>query len=116
MRYRFGRARRLRTHADFQKIYQQGQLYRDDYWRVFYLRKDPSKPGRLGLSLSKKLGKAHERNRVKRVLREAFRLHPELTLGVDVIVQPKADAMQLENAQLRERFLQALRALACKQP
>ncbi len=113
MRYLFPRARRLRTRTEFQQIYHQGRLYRDEYFRVFYLRKDFSEAGRLGLSVSKKLGKAHERNRVRRILREVFRLHPELGVGLDLIVQPKSEAVKLENAQLRERFLRVLQALAC---
>lgn len=113
MRYRFPRARRLRTRTEFQQIYQQGQLHRDEHFRIFYVKKAPTEPGRLGLSVSKKLGKAHERNRVKRLLRETFRLHPELTQGLDLIVQPREIAMSLENSQLRQRFLRALQALAC---
>jgi len=54
---------------------------------------------RLGLAVSRKLGGAVRRNRIKRVVREFFRLHgPELTLPLDVVVVPKrhVDARSLD--------------------
>lgn len=46
---------------------------------------------RLGLSVSKRLGNAVARNRWKRILREAFRLHRErLPAGLDLVVVPRA--------------------------
>lgn len=112
MTYKFPRARRIRTRREFQRVYEQSRLYRDEYFRIFYLKKDCSEAGRLGLSVSKQLGKAHSRNRIKRILRETFRLHPHLSQGFDLIVQPKAAIAQLERQQLRERFRQALQALS----
>lgn len=106
MSSKFPRAHRIRTRTDFQRVYQQGQLYQDGFFRIFYLRKDPTEPGRLGVSVGKSLGKATVRNRLKRLLRETFRRHPQLSAGLELIVQPQS----AENT--RERFLQALKALA----
>lgn len=112
MSLKFSRARRIRTRTDFERIYQQGQLYKDDFFRIFYVCTDPTTPGRLGISIGKKLGKAYIRHRLKRTLREAFRLHPELTVGLDLIVQPRAAAVSLKNAQIYRYFLNALHAVA----
>ncbi|MCX8103863.1 MAG: ribonuclease P protein component [Candidatus Bipolaricaulota bacterium] len=111
MSFKFSRAQRIRSRSDFAYIYEHGQLYKDEFFRVFYVRKHPPEPGRLGLSISKKLGKAHVRNRIKRIIRETFRLHPELTGRLDLIVQPRSTAATLSNEQLRQRFVEALIAL-----
>ncbi len=114
MSFRFSHARRIRKRRDFEHIYEHGQIYKDEFFRIFYVRTE--KPGRLGLSISKKLGKAHVRNRIKRIIREAFRLHPELTAGLDIVVQPRPTVPSLKNDQLRQRFLEALKTLAHPTP
>ncbi len=66
---------RLSRSSDFQRIYRQGSSTASRFL-VLYWFKRPTEPGdegpRLGLSVSKKLGGAVVRNRVKRLLREAF--------------------------------------------
>jgi ribonuclease P protein component len=114
MSFTFPRSRRIRRRCDFKHIYEHGRLYKDELFRIFYVR--TSEPGRLGLSIAKKLGKAHARNRLKRILRETFRLHPELTAGLDMIVQPRPKVLALTNAQISRRFVEALTALSSPSP
>lgn len=112
MSFTFSRTQRIRSRSDFQYVYEHGRLYKDEFFRIFYVRTE--KPGRLGLSISKKLGKAYVRNRIKRIIREAFRLHPQLTAGLDLIVQPRLTVASLSHDQLRQRFLEALAALSTR--
>jgi ribonuclease P protein component len=64
-------------------------------------------PARLGLSVSRKVGGAVERNRVKRVLRERFAdLSPDLPSGIDVVVIARPGAVEY----LAERGSEALGA------
>lgn len=103
--YGFPKENRLRKRRDFQQVYRHGRLFQDRYFRIFYLERPG--PPRLGLAVSRKLGKAVARNRVKRVIREVFRLNKPLFANLDLIVQPRAAAMDLPAKALRERFLKA---------
>ena len=73
---------------------------------------DVSRPARLGLVVTKKIGCAVERNRVKRVCRECFRLWPELVpAGIDLIVIAKQGAPLLGLAEVRAEWSRAEGAL-----
>ena len=55
-------------------------------------RREPLLPGRLGLTVTKKVGNAVIRNRIKRMLREWMRLHGWVPTGWDVVLVAKDSA------------------------
>ena len=103
---KFPKSQRVRQRRDFDRIYKHGHVLQDDFFRVHYcLLEKLDTPGHLGLTVGKRLGKAVRRNRLKRLLREAFRQHPELSLGLELVVQPKTECATLENKIVKEQFL-----------
>lgn len=83
----FDKESRLLNSIDFNYLRENSKSCGNKLFRLYYKnsRKDLNK-ARLGLSVSKKAGKAHRRNLIKRIIRENFRTHHLRELPVDVIV------------------------------
>ncbi|HEV7510979.1 MAG TPA: ribonuclease P protein component [Candidatus Acidoferrum sp.] len=96
-RARFTGAMRLLRHSDFERVYKQGRRHPAAHMTVFYLLRQPAGGLRIGLTVGKVLGGAVERNRIKRRLREAVRLHwPVVSMPVDVVINPRKSVLKIE--------------------
>nr|WP_203529654.1 ribonuclease P protein component [Pseudodesulfovibrio sp. JC047] len=102
----------------FSACYEQGKKHFTKSFILFILKRDISPDGvRLGLTVSKKMGNAVARNRIKRVVREYFRLHQfDFELPLDIVVVPKRnlEAKQLTLALTIEEFSPAFKRLGLK--
>ena len=89
---RFPAQFRLPTSANFDAVYER-RCSASDAVLLVYVRENDLPHPRIGLSVSRKVGGAVQRNRWKRLLREAFRLsRAELPCGIDMIAIPRTGA------------------------
>ena len=72
---------------------------------VLYARKNRTAENRVGITVSKKLGKAHVRNRTRRRLREVYRLNEaKFRPGWDIVVVARTKAVDAEFSQLTRSY------------
>jgi ribonuclease P protein component len=108
-RFGFCKSQRLLTQSDFNRVFKQGKRVSTPEWTLAY-RVRPSAPGRcfvprLGLSVSRKMGGAVQRNLFKRRLREIFRLNQgRLSLGLEIVVIPRKEVGLWDYFELEKRF------------
>jgi len=94
-RPRAGRVRLSRS-ADFDRVFRQGRSHAGRELVLYVFPRGESEQPRLGLSVSRKVGGAVQRNRVKRLLREAFDLEGgRLPAGTDAVVVARHEANAL---------------------
>ena len=94
----------LKLNHIFQRLYHTKGVA--DGYLVLYARKNRSEQNRVGLTVSKKLGKAHIRNRTRRRIREVYRLNEEAFLpGWDIVVVARSKAVDAEFARLTKSYL-----------
>jgi len=99
------RTQHLRGQGAFGRLLRRGRRAEGEFFRLIAGPGDGARP-RLGLTLSRRLGPAVARNRIRRRVRELFRLWPPA--GLDVVVQPKAGVLTAEFVVLRAEWLRAL--------
>ncbi len=115
---------RLRKHADFQRAYKASRKQFSKQMSFFVslrpalgpngqpLRGTDAVTPRVGLTVGKVLGKAHERNRIKRRLRALIRQHLGLLSGsIDVILHPRRSVLDLDHAALDREVAQIFRTV-----
>jgi ribonuclease P protein component len=87
-RFGFGAQKRLASKADFERLLREGaRLSRSGY--TFFTSARAEGPPRLGILISRKhAAKATVRNRIKRCIREAFRLQQADLGAIDILVRP----------------------------
>jgi ribonuclease P protein component len=105
---RLPRIFRLKTSAEFQAVYKRGAKKSSRSFLIFMLPNDLGY-SRIGLTTPRKLGPAHERNRIKRRVREILRVaRPALPQNLDIVVNPRASAGTRDFRDLRAELMALL--------
>jgi ribonuclease P protein component len=97
----FPAARRLRRKSEFEAVYARGRRFGDGFFAV---TASPNGTGgaRLGLAVGTKVaGSSVQRNRLRRLIRESFRLRQHELPAVDLVVSARAQARAARNVELR---------------
>ncbi|WP_349431901.1 ribonuclease P protein component [Methylomarinum sp. Ch1-1] len=93
---------RLRTPADYKKVFANPVRSTDKYFTLLAIRNDLDHP-RLGLAIAKKnIKKAVTRNLIKRTVRENFRLRQQELINIDIVVLARRDAAAAPPVVLRK--------------
>lgn len=94
----------LKLNHIFRRLYRTSG-YADSYM-VLYARRNRTDTNRVGITVGKKLGKAHIRNRARRRIREVYRLNEEKFLpGWDIVIVARSKSVDAEFAKLTKSFL-----------
>lgn len=95
----------LKNNRDFQRLYSKGRRSVSPIFALYY-RKNGKKHSRLGITTGAKLGGAVVRNRVRRRIREIYRLaEPAMVPGYDIVIVARAKAVESSFREQKENLL-----------
>ena len=102
----------LKLNHIFRRLYHTSG-YADGYL-VLYARKNRTEGNRVGITVSKKLGKAHVRNRTRRRIREVYRLNEQqFQPGWDIVVVARSRAVEAPFDKLTKSYLSLAKRAGC---
>jgi len=101
----FPKSKKILKSCDFIAVYRKGKRLQGDY---FYIAFVSGSRKTLGITVSSKIGPAVQRNRIKRVIRELFRLNKGKFPEGKVVLTAKQDADRLTNGEIREDIFRLL--------
>lgn len=109
--YEFNRELRLLTPGQFQNVFSNPLRFGSSHFTIL-VKKNPDNINRLGLAVAKKRVKlAVQRNRIKRLTRESFRLHQHDLPNIDIVVLVKSGIDNLDNATINKQLVKIWRKI-----
>lgn len=100
---------RLRKNIEFKRVYNKGK----NYWNrnlILYVRKNGLEETRLGITITKKIGNAVIRNKIRRRMKEIYRLnHERVKPSYDLIFIPKKNVVDLSYKELENSLIHILK-------
>jgi ribonuclease P protein component len=110
--YRFTKNHRLCSQHVFQHVYEQGKRVSSALIRIHYLHSGEAHPPRLGISVTRSVKHAVDRNKIKRRLREIVRLHQgEFKPGSAMVIVAKQGTETMDYQKLESVILEMMQRL-----
>ena len=89
----------------FRRLYRQGKSVVSPCIVVYYHKNKRQKNNRLGITATKKIGKAHQRNRARRVILESYRLlEPLMAVGYDFVIVARSRATTVKMQTVKDEL------------
>lgn len=100
---------RLRKNAEFKKVYIGGK----NFWNrnlILYIKKNKLEESRFGITITKKIGNAVVRNKIRRRVKEIYRLNLyRIKDGYDLILLPKKNVVDISYKELESALIHILK-------
>ena len=101
----------LKKNFQFRHVYQKGKSIANRHLVLYMVKNGTHDHNRLGISVSKKVGNAVQRNRSRRVIREAFRaLAPRVRPGFDLVLVARGKTPYVKSTDVRRQLERQLQA------
>lgn len=99
----------LRKNQEFQLVYKQGKSYANRLL-VMYIKENGTQENKIGISVSKKVGNSIIRHRIKRLVKESYRLHlEEIKTGYDIVVVARNTAKEKDYSDIESAVMHLCR-------
>ncbi len=111
-RYPFKKEHRLKGKNAFRNVFSQGKLFRGQFFTIYVLHpvENEDSMGKIGISVRSTVGTAVERNRLKRSIREIYRLNRErLAEGTKIVLKVDGKAAGQSYQELESAFVELCR-------
>ncbi|MBS4175192.1 ribonuclease P protein component [Bacillus sp. FJAT-49736] len=104
------KAHRIKKNTEFQNVFNNGKSYANRQFVVYLLKKENQKNFRIGLSVSKKIGKAVKRNEIKRYIRQAFHeMYSYIDREYDYVIIARKPAAEMNFHQVKKSLEHVLK-------
>lgn len=107
-KFSFIKKNRLSNNYDFENVLKNGKHFKCEFFALKIL-KNNLEYSRLGIRINKKIGNSVKRNKIKRIIREIFRINKnEFNENIDIVVIPYSNILSANFDTIREEFLKFL--------
>ncbi|MBD8005578.1 ribonuclease P protein component [Bacillus norwichensis] len=104
------KAFRIKENAEFQAVFKKGKSVANRQFVIYMLEKEKQNHFRIGLSVSKKIGNAVMRNRIKRCIRQAFHeLEEQISHNKDFVIIARKPAAEMDYHSIKKSLEHVLR-------